>query len=356
MSQGKKSIQKSNERVITRKTRLLAGSLFLAISLILQITARRVPGFGQWYAVTIYPVLVRIIGGFFGLFPFSVTEFGLYGLILGIIWYGILHIRRPKDFCTTLFLITAFLACSYTVNCGVNYYRKPFSDYLDLEIRDSSIEELEALCVFLTEQVTNTAKEVEWETDRNFTRQAKADMEKLGMRYPQLSGFYPVPKPVMVSEILSYQSLTGVYSPFTIEANYNQDITAYNIPHTACHELSHLKGFMREDEANFIGYLACVGSDCAYSRYSGYLAGFIYANNALFRQNPDRASELHASLPESVRKDLQDNNAFWDRHEGKISEAATRVNDTYLKANSQSEGVKSYGRVVDLLLAYYRVR
>ena len=29
----------------------------------------------------------------------------------------------------------------------------------------------------------------------------------------------------------------------------------YNIPHTICHELSHLKGYMREDEANFIGYL-----------------------------------------------------------------------------------------------------
>ena len=47
----------------------------------------------------------------------------------------------------------------------------------------------------------------------------------------------------------------------------------YNIPHTICHELSHLKGFMREDEANFIGYLACIGSDSPDFRYSGYLTG-----------------------------------------------------------------------------------
>ncbi len=345
-------------------------SLFLfAAALVLQISARRVPGFGQWYAVTVYPVLVRLVGGFFGLFPFSVVELGLYGLILGIIWYGVRCIRRPKDFCAALLLITAFLACSYTVNCGINYYRRPFSAYLDLEIRDSSEEELEALCELLVQQVISGAEELKQQAEGSLTcgsggrtfisaagfpRQARADMEKLGETYPQLSGYYPVPKPVMVSEILSCQSLSGVYSPFTIEANYNQDMTAYNIPHTACHELSHLKGFMREEEANFIGYLACIGSDCAYSRYSGYLSGFIYANNALHRQNPDRASKLYASLPESVREDLQANNTFWDRYEGRLSEAATQVNDTYLKANSQTEGVKSYGRVVDLLLAYYR--
>jgi hypothetical protein len=30
------------------------------------------------------------------------------------------------------------------------------------------------------------------------------------------------------------------------------------------------------------------------------------------------------------------------------------MNDSYLKANSQQDGVKSYGRMVDLLLAEYK--
>ena len=33
---------------------------------------------------------------------------------------------------------------------------------------------------------------------------------------------------------------------------------------------------------------------------------------------------------------------------------SNKINDTYLKANAQSDGVKSYGRMVDLLLAKYR--
>ena len=40
-----------------------------------------------------------------------------------------------------------------------------------------------------------------------------------------------------------------------------------------------------------------------------------------------------------------------DRFEGKTAEVSTKVNDTYLKAHSQTDGVLSYGRMVDLMLA-----
>ena len=39
------------------------------------------------------------------------------------------------------------------------------------------------------------------------------------------------------------------------------------------------------------------------------------------------------------------------RFEGKTAEVSTKVNDTYLKAHSQTDGVLSYGRMVDLMLA-----
>lgn len=53
-------------------------------------------------------------------------------------------------------------------------------------------------------------------------------------------------------------------------------------------------------------------------------------------------------------EDLNANSLFWDQYEGKVAETATKVNDTYLKLHQQKDGVKSYGRVVDLMLAYYR--
>ena len=37
-------------------------------------------------------------------------------------------------------------------------------------------------------------------------------------------------------------------------------------------------------------------------------------------------------------------------------DAEESVNDTYLKMNSQADGVKSYGRMVDLMLSYRRIQ
>ena len=138
------------------------------------------------------------------------------------------------------------------------------------------------------------------------------------------------------------------------EAQYNRLITPYNIPHTICHELSHLNGYMREDEANFVGYLACVLSDDASFRYSGYCLGYIYISNALYTVDYDRWDEQRLLLRDEVGKDLSENTIYWSRYQTKLAEIKQTANDNYLKINHQEDGVKSYGRVVDLLLAYYR--
>ena len=155
-----------------------------------------------------------------------------------------------------------------------------------------------------------------------------------------------------MSQILSYQQLTGVYSPFTVEANYNRHMISYNKPFTMCHELSHLRGFMREDEANFIAYIACMASDDIDFNYSGALTGWVYATNALYKVDEVSYHMLYERLLPEVKAELAANSAFWDSYDGKIAEAADKVNDTYLKANNQTDGVQSYSRMVDLMLAY----
>ena len=53
---------------------------------------------------------------------------------------------------------------------------------------------------------------------------------------------------------------------------------------------------MREDEANFIGILACTESDDAYFRYSGYLMAWVHAGNALAKADVESFYELHSQL------------------------------------------------------------
>ena len=56
-------------------------------------------------------------------------------------------------------------------------------------------------------------------------------------------------------------------------------------------------------------------------------------------------------------QDLVDNSLYWKQFENTvISNTANKINDVYLKINNQEDGVQSYGRMVDLLLAEYRQR
>lgn len=337
-----------------------AGIFLLVLTAVLQMCARTVPGFGTWYAHHIYPWIVGSVGRVTGLFPFSVVELGLYGLILLLV-LDVWHLLRKKwcgIFSRWLF-ITGALLFLYTANCGINYYASSFSSYAGLEDGTYTVEELDALCSDLVELVNESAKtgrQVYRENRSAWRAESVRAMQAAGEKFPCLEGFYPRPKEVLVSWILSVQQLCGVYSPFTVEANFNGDMPDYNVPHTLCHELSHLKGFMREDEANFIGYLACISSEKEAFRYSGYLTGWVYAGNALARVDRKRYIELTNQLCGEARQDLDENSDFWNRYESKVSEAATQMNDTYLKMNSQTEGVKSYGRMVDLMLSYRRMQ
>lgn len=366
--------------------RFICSLVLLAVSAALFLAARRVSGFADQYAATVYPALVGTVGRFFGTFPFSAAEIFLYALPIGSAISAVRGFRRPLRLLSGYLLLVGILCFLYVIGCGINYSRTPFSSYYIAQTGvtpgTSDDEMLEELTSWLTDEVIRTEAELaggadgtrgtdsrEGETDRpesgeqkvsqdraELSREAKAAMKRLSEEYPILSGYYPDPKPVTVSWILSIQLCTGVYSPFTIEANYNRDMVSYNLPLTICHELSHLRGFMREDEANFIGYLACIGSESAEFRYSGYLLGWIYAGNALAEVNYDAYCGLYDRLSERTRKELSENSEFWNRYEGKASEIQTQVNDAYLKANGQAEGVRTYDRVVELMLLDYQRR
>lgn len=338
----------------------------LALSLILQLAARAFPAFAEFYAVYIYPLWVNTLGRLMSFFPVSVVEILLYLLILYAVFGIIKTVLFRKGMRKRLFVqgvlsfltLASVLFFSYTAFCGINYHRHTFAEESGLTVKERPVEELIKLCEKLTAQVNEYSEKVvrnkrglcvlETEAEQRAVKAMQAAAEE----FEALSGYYPKPKGLIVSQILSYQQLTGIYSPFTIEANYNRHMTAYNKPFTMCHELSHLRGFMREDEANFIAYAACLHSEDIDFNYSGALTGWVYATNALYKEDKEAYERIYDCLSEDVIPDLNVNSRFWAEYEGKISEAADKINDTYLKANNQTDGVKSYSRMVDLMLAY----
>ena len=290
-------------------------------------------------------------------------------------------VARPlRRFLGHLFLILSTLLVLYVFLCGINYHRTSFSeeaglsvtidahgtvydeadlialcDYLVTEINDTEAQlaattiQVEGACIGQTSETPKPSAAWLWHAGHTGQRA----MEKLGQRYHRLSGHYPYPKPILNTWILSVQQTTGVYSPFTVEANYNRDIAYCDIPFTICHELSHLRGYMQEEEANFIGVLATIGADDLYFNYSGYVSAWVYAGNALARIDSTAFATLYARINARTRQDMLYNNAYWQQFEGKPAEAHEQLNDAYLKMQGQATGVRSYGHVTDLMLEYF---
>jgi hypothetical protein len=359
------------------KKALIYLGITALINIIFSVISRLSPAFSEWYATNIYPLIVGVFGRISGVFPFAVVEILFYILILaalaGIVFLIIRLIngkgrRRRIWACAGLALActVSTLLLMFTFGGGINYQRRPFSYYSGLEIEMYSEEDLRNVIIEVIGELELLVPLIDTGEDggfildrRGFNQTARNAMRSLAELYPVLDTYYPSPKPVLFSrQIISPLMIGGIFSPFTMEALYNRDMPDSGIPFVALHELSHLSGFMREDEANFIAFLACRESGDIGFMYSGYDRALwsllnVYEGEDLY--------ELYMSVPEQVRLQAHLDGEYWRSFRSRpggeaIAAMASAVNDAYLIMQGQEDGVQSYGRVVDLLIADYLAR
>ena len=149
---------------------------------------------------------------------------------------------------------------------------------------------------------------------------------------------------------------SGFYFPWTGEANYNRGTPPVSLPHVLAHEMSHQRGFAREDEAGFAGFLAASLAAEPYARYAAYVFAQGQLLSTLARYDRDRAVELAALRFPGVQRDIRAAAEYWQQFEGPTSRATRSMNDAYLRTNRVPGGILSYSRAVELLVAYARSR
>lgn len=350
--------------------------LLLPLANLLSQAAARFPSMTEMvYSRGIYPVFSSIFGFLNSLVPRSFSELMLFFLpvlILFCLSRSIYRMIRRKSerkqlalrMISSALCIVSCTVFAFTAFCGFNYSRETFAQNSGLTVMPSSAEELQELCIVLTVEANRLRAGLpedsagvvvsSFASTDEAAGFAQAAYGNLAQQYPSLSGYTPRPKPVYLSEGLSYLNITGIYIPFFFEANVNVDVCGYSIPATMMHELSHFKGYMREDEANFIAYLACRESGNDEFAYSGTMLALQNSLNALYRADSVLYKETAVLISDAVQRDRAANRVYWQQYEGAAAEVSSRVNDVYLKTNHQSEGVRSYGQMVDLLLAEYR--
>lgn len=368
-------MEAKNNKEISGKALLkkLPWLLLIPLGLLLPRVASANPwAVERIYSQTAYPVISRILNGVTGLFPCSVAEIFVCAVIGGAAFLLIRNIlrliRKKQTFpCFASFLLSLCIFAGVMLNLfyvlwGFNYSRPTLYQLMELEVKNRPDTELQQLCFALAEEANELRRQVSEdgngvfyiENYNEYFKKIPAAYENLGKRSQLFSSPAAIAKGVIASEGMSWAGISGIYMPYTAEPNVNIHQPSLLMLSSAAHETAHYMGFAREDEANFIAYLACINSDDPAIVYSGVMLALIHCSNELYNSDPNKYAPLREMYSDAMVRDLAAYNAYWDTYEGEIEEAFDSLNDNYLKFNQQQDGVKSYGMMVDLMLAYYR--
>ncbi len=331
------------------------------------------------YSRTLYPWIQLGLSTLSGAAPFSVGELALAAAVA---WVALTVARlaraavqptpeRPERVVRELWRLALFacwLYAAYMFGWAFNYAREPFALAARLDVRPATAEEVEGAAREWLERASALRSQLPEGPDGvvalspDFARHVEAiarAWERAGELDPRLAGAKPALRECSVSSLMSLAGISGIYWPFTGEPHVNAQAPLAGRLFSSLHEVAHQRGFAREDEAN---YLACfVGwrSEDPELAYSAALIAFRYLSAPLRATQTASGLALLESVPAGVKRDQDAINRFWKPKSRTIEHvrvAASAVNDSYLKAQGQTSGVRSYGRMVDLLIAERRPR
>jgi len=335
-----------------------------------------------WFTEGFGTAASRLVGGLCGTVPISLAEW-VEGLLIAWLLLAplptLLAVSKKERSLThaaqsgilqLLSLAGLALVLFYGL-WGLNYGRAPAAERLGWEAVDlndpDAPDELATLAEKLVARVNALYVEIHGNEDSGSISVPgePLDLEEildhgwekvvadLGL-HPTVAKRRGPAKPLLSSPVWSYLGIAGFYFPFTGEANYNRDQPQWQRSHTIAHEKAHQRGIASEDEANFFGFLVCIGSDDPYVQYGGWLFAQRKILYALIQSDPERAQTLVSGRLPGVQRDIDEMRAFWQGYSGVASDVGSAVNDAYLRANRVEGGIGSYSLSARLIVAWTR--
>lgn len=255
---------------------------------------------------------------------------------------------------------------------GLAYLRAPLADRMGLEVPEARAEADPASVAALEAQLAavRARAEAAWarlhpegSEDALTTPREGLDVDaalevayaRLATRHDlggDLAARRPAAKAPIASDVLSWFGVGGVYVPFTGEATVNAGPPAWTRVSTRAHEKAHQRFVAPEDEANFVGFLACLSSDEPLLRYAGWMFAWGQLRRVLHRADPEAAKAELARLAPGPRADLEAVWTYWRAFDGPLEVWHRWLNDLYLRSNRVEGGVLAYGRSARLVAAW----
>ena len=242
----------------------------------------------------------------------------------------------------------------FVVLWGLNYGREPLRVQLDF---DRARVTPAAVLAFATERANRVnelhgpAHEAGWPTWETLP---DGLAESFGRVQRQLADVLPatagVPKRSTLTFYFERAGVSGMTNPFGLEVIVDRSQLPFERPFVAAHEWAHLAGYAREDEAGFVGWLVCLQGPPT-ARYSAELAALVTVMGSL---SGDERRAVAEGIGAGPRRDIDAMREREARVWPWLRRSAWGLYDRYLRANRVTEGVRSYGAAVELMVGTAR--
>ena len=353
--------------ILSRKKNLWITTLFLVISIkLFSLSAERVEVI---YSSKFYFFFSKILRFLFGWIPFSIGDILYFIAGSWLLWKIIKNIKLclKKQLKGKLFLqkvlklLQGFILIYIIFNVfwGLNYNGKGIASQLDLSKMTYDTSDLRKLQNILLQKVNSSKmtlvnKNSIYPTNKDLFKRAQNCYIQTEKIYPFLHYKNPSIKSSFYGWMGNYLGFTGYYNPFTGEAQVNTTVPKFLLPYITAHEIAHQIGYAKENEANFVGYLAAVNSNDTLFLYSAYLDLFMYTNREVYYSDSVYAKQSLELLLPQVKNDIIEWRKFSMAHTSFMEPAITWMYGKYLKLNEQPKGIRSYNEVISMLIAYYK--
>lgn len=323
------------------------------------LVPRPAPVLERVYSRTLYPTIQAALTSASNAVPVAVMDVALIAVVVTLLWWARSAWRARQDggpsaagrFAWRVSVLAAAAYLWFLGAWGLNYARPPIEVRLSLPSGASTADEVAALLTLAIEQAnqlygdTRADYFVPYDAERDLTKALRAVDVRHGRRRPTVPG---VPKPTLLAAYFRMAGVDGLTAPVALETLLNPDLTAAERPFTLAHEWAHLAGHAPEADANFVAWLVTQEAGTwPHTRYSGWL--FLVSETAWQVPAEERRRSL-AALGSGPRQDLADIARRAEQRVDLVQRVGWRVYDSYLKSQGVGDGVRSYSRVVDLIV------
>ena len=319
----------------------------------------------QFYSNGIYIFTSKLLRYTLGWLPFSFGDVFYSLSIIYLLRWVIINRKRllndTKNWCIDVFAMVSIIYFAFHLFWGMNYYRLPLHKSLNIgsKYTTETLIDVTKKLILKSNAIHNELAENE-STKIVFPYSKAAIIKKVPHGYSVLKKQFQhlnyTPKSIkksLLSLPLTYMGFSGYLNPLTNEAQINALIPIYKFPTTAAHEAAHQLGYAAENEANFIGFLATINNDDIYFKYSGYSFGLRYCLIEIHKRDPELYDELLKTINPGILKNYKEVRLFWERYKNPTEPLFKKSYNTFLQANNQKGGIKSYSYVVALIVNYF---